>query len=46
MTGNWVNVRGSVLVPKIIWLKDDDFAKSHQRAPSGAPRSMTGSVSH
>ena len=27
-------------------LKSDDFAKSHQRAPRGAPKSMTGNVSH
>jgi len=24
----------------------DDFVKSHQRAPSGVPESMTSSVSH
>jgi len=33
------------------WIQDpqskvDDFAKSHQRAPGGAPESMTGIVSH
>ena len=27
-------------------IKVDDFAKSHQRAPCGAPESMTGKVSH
>jgi len=26
--------------------KVDDFAKSHQRAPGGAPESMTGIASH
>ncbi len=27
-------------------IKVDDFVKGHHRAPGGAPRSMTGNVSH
>jgi len=32
--------------PKNISLKLDDFAESHHCAPRGAPKSMTGNVSH
>jgi hypothetical protein len=30
----------------ILFFKEDDLAKSHQRAPGGAPKSMTGNGSH
>ncbi|MDF1524649.1 MAG: glutamate synthase-related protein, partial [bacterium] len=30
----------------VVEIKIDDFAKSHQCAPRGAPKSMTHSVSH
>jgi hypothetical protein len=29
-----------------LMFKVDGFVKSHQRAPCGAPKSMTGNVSH